>query len=199
MVRSIHPIGPVPSVPNCIRRRALLLGCMAVAAQGQVSNARVTALPGILAPEEGWRRIHRALNDPDVGTFTVFDLDDLREILRHQPIRVTEGCGHVQRGGLDAAKQAIERHMRHCPGPYAGWITLVASSKANVGLRRSCRVGGETHAALEPRAATGTVLCGLGMYLDESLGDALRVTVVSVQGAVNHRLIGPLLSEPWKW
>lgn len=185
------------SLPNQ-RRRAMLLSGLAVLALTQRSTASSGAASGVVAPEVGWRRIQHAQRDLDAGIFTGFDDEDLREILRHQPIRVTEGSGDVREGAAIAASLAAARHVRRCPGPYSGWVTIVATSKANMRLRRASEAGAKVFGIIKPHASRTPVLCGLGMYVDEQLGDTLHVTVISVSVPASHRLVCPLYSEPWQ-
>ena len=181
------------------RRRAMLLTGIACLTQAQRSTASSGAASGVVAPEVGWRRIQHAQRDLDVGMFTGFDDEDLREILRHQPIRVTEGFGGVGQGTAVAASDAADRHVHRYPGPYAGWITILATSKANMRLRRASEAGAKVFGIIKPHAGRAPVLCGLGMYVDDQLGGTLHVTVISVSVPLSHPFCGPLISEAWKW
>lgn len=180
------------------RRRAMLLTGIACLTQAQRSTASSGAASGVVAPEVGWRRIQHAQRDLDVGMFTGFDDEDLREILRYQPIRVTEGFGDAGQGAAVAASLAAARHIRHCPGPYAGWITILATSKANMRLRLASEAGAKVFGIIKPHAGRVPVLCGLSMYVDDQLGGTLHVTVISVSVPTSLHLGGPLFSEPWK-
>lgn len=198
MLRTDPPTGARAQSSLNQRRRAMFLSGFAILAPATGTTAPFNTTSGVVAPDEGWRRIHRAVIDLDVGMFTGFDDEDLREILRHQPIRVTEGFGGVGQGAAVAASLAAARHIHHCPGPYTGWITILATSKANMRLRRAGEAGAKVFGIVKPHAGRASVLCGLGMYVDDQLGGTLHVTVISVSGPVNQHLDGPRFSEPWK-
>jgi hypothetical protein len=198
MMRADSATGALAQFSPDQRRRAMMLIGFVILAPARVATATSNTTSGVVAPEVGWHRIQRAQGDLDVGMFAGFDDEDLREVLQHQPIRVTEGFGGVGQGAAIAASLAAARHVRHCPGPYSGWISILATSKANMRLGRASEAEAKVFGIIKPHASRAPVLCGLGMYVDDQLGDMLHVTVISVSVPASHRLVFPLYSEPWK-